>query len=154
MLNYYLPIWFQAIRDADAIKSGIMLLSLILSIVVASIVAGGLVSVIGYYTPFMIAASIFVSLDTGFLTTLQRGSEHARWMSYQLLYGLGMELGMQQPGMAAQTVLPKEDVPTDTAFMYFTQPLSEAVFVSVAQNIFASRQFQGCLMWLGLTFTP
>lgn len=40
--SYYLPIWFQAVKGASSLQSGVDLLPLILSQVVASIVSGGL----------------------------------------------------------------------------------------------------------------
>ena len=47
---YYIPIWFQAIKDVSAYKSGIDVLPLLLGLVLSSISAGILVSKIGYYT--------------------------------------------------------------------------------------------------------
>lgn len=40
--SYYLPIWFQAVKGASSLKSGVDLLPLILSQIIASIVSGGL----------------------------------------------------------------------------------------------------------------
>lgn len=40
--SYYLPIWFQAVKDASSLQSGVDVLPFILSQVVASIVSGGL----------------------------------------------------------------------------------------------------------------
>ena len=48
--NYYLPIWFQAIKGDSAVQSGIHILPSILSVVVLSIISGGLVTLVGYYT--------------------------------------------------------------------------------------------------------
>jgi hypothetical protein len=58
VLIFYLPLYFQSIKGVSATKSGIDVLPLILSNVVASIVAGGLITVVGYYTPFIIFGSI------------------------------------------------------------------------------------------------
>lgn len=44
---------------------------------------------------------------------------------------------MQQPSMMAQIVLPKANQPTGVALMFFGQNLGGAIFVSVAQNVFA-----------------
>uniref|UniRef100_A0A093URC9 Putative HC-toxin efflux carrier TOXA n=1 Tax=Talaromyces marneffei PM1 TaxID=1077442 RepID=A0A093URC9_TALMA len=52
--SYYLPIWFQAVKDASSLQSGVDVLPFILSQVVASIVSGGLVRKVGYYLPFVI----------------------------------------------------------------------------------------------------
>lgn len=51
VLIFYLPIWFQAIKGVSAVQSGINNLPMILGVVILSIVAGGLVTVLGYYTP-------------------------------------------------------------------------------------------------------
>lgn len=40
--SYYLPIWFQTVKGASSLQSGVDLLPLILSQVVASILSGGL----------------------------------------------------------------------------------------------------------------
>lgn len=46
---------------------------------------------------------------------------------------------MQQPAMAAQTVLPRKDVSTGMALMFFGQSLGGSVFIAVAQNILDSK---------------
>lgn len=47
LLIYYLPIWFQAVKGASAVKSGIMNLPMILTLVLVSILAGIGVTVMG-----------------------------------------------------------------------------------------------------------
>ena len=48
-----------------------MNLPLIMAHVVAALLAGGLITYTGYYTPFMLISSVFVSLGTGFITTFK-----------------------------------------------------------------------------------
>jgi hypothetical protein len=120
-------------------KSGIMNLPMIIAVVVVSILAGGLVTACGYYTPFMIASSIIMTIGAGLLTTLETNSNHSKWIGYQALFGIGLGLGMQQPMLVAQTALQHEDVPSGTAIVMFAQTLGGAVFVSVAQNVFQNQ---------------
>ena len=133
IMSYYLPIWFQAVKGVDAVRSGIDILPLALGLAVTSIIAGISVSKLGYYTIFVIAASILMSVGGGLLTTLQPNTEHAAWIGFQLVYGLGTGFGVQQPSVAAQTVLADEDVSIGAALMIFGQQLGSSVFVSVAQ---------------------
>ncbi|KAJ5973237.1 hypothetical protein N7481_010447 [Penicillium waksmanii] len=142
VLTYYLPIWFQAIKGATAIKSGIMNLPMIIAVVVVSLLAGGLVTACGYYTPFMIASSIIMTIGAGLLSTLQVDSGHPKWIGYQALFGIGLGLGMQQPMMVMQTALNPMDVPSGTAIVMFAQTLGGAIFVSVGQNVFQNQLFQ------------
>ncbi|KAK0610986.1 major facilitator superfamily-domain-containing protein [Immersiella caudata] len=136
---YYLPIWFQAVKGASAVDSGIMNLPMLISCVLFSIFAGAAVTTWGYYTPFMLASVVFVSVGYGLLTTFQPDTGRGAWIGYQILAGTGIGLGMQQPLMAVQTVLAIEDVPTGTAIIVFMQTLGGALFVSVAQNVFTNK---------------
>ncbi|KAI1414207.1 putative MFS aflatoxin efflux pump [Hypoxylon sp. FL1857] len=132
---YFLPIWFQAIKGASAVDSGIRLLPITLSMVVASITNGIFVSKIGYYAPSMIIGTCFMSVGAGLLTTLQLDTGTGKWIGYQILYGFGMGMCFQAPNLAAQRVLPNKDVPVGTSMVFFTQLLSGSIFLSVGQNV-------------------
>ena len=140
---YYIPIWFQAIKDVSAVKSGIDSLPLILGLVASSISAGICVSRIGYYAPFMIASSVIMSIGAGLITTFTPTTGHSKWIGYQALYGLGLGLGMQQASLAAQAVLQRRDVPTGVSLIMFCQQLGGAVFVSVGENVFTNKLVEG-----------
>ena len=137
--SYYMPIWFQAIDNVDALQSGIRTLPFVLALVVASIIAGGCVSRFGYYAPFTIACACLMSIGTGLLTTLKVDSGSGAWIGFQFLTGFGMGFGMQQSGIAAQVVLAPEDVPIGASLMMFGQSLGGSVFVCVAQNVFIQK---------------
>lgn len=139
VMVYYLPVWFQAIKGTTATKSGIDNLPLILGLVIISMVAGIAITKVGYYTPFVIASSVLMSIGAGLLSTFTTDANHSKWIGYQALFGFGVGFGMQQPLIAVQTVLPKADVPIGTAIVMFTQTLGGALFISVAQNVFTNK---------------
>ncbi|KAI2606609.1 putative MFS multidrug transporter [Hypoxylon sp. NC1633] len=147
---YYLPLWFQAIYGASAVRSGVMIVPTILALVVANIIAGIVVARVGYYAPFLIASSVFMAVGSGMLSTFTPTTGQPAWIGYQVLFGFGVGLGMQQPGMAAQTVLAKKDVPTGVALMFFFRNLGGAVFVSVGQNVFENALIDGLRQIPGL----
>ncbi|KAF5857849.1 hypothetical protein ETB97_005193 [Aspergillus alliaceus] len=135
MFVYYLPLWFQAIDGVSPVESGIHLLPMIIPLVVASILTGQLVSRIGYYTPFMIYGVCLTAIGAGLLTTLEVDTTKAKWIGFQIIYGFGLGSCTQAPNMAAQTVLPREDVAIGASLMFFGQQLFGAVFTSVGQNV-------------------
>lgn len=145
IMVYYLPIWFQAIEGVSAVESGIRNLPTILSVVILSIVAGGAITALGYYTPFMIAGGVMASIGAGLLSTLNPSSGTGTWIGYQIIFGCGIGLGLQQTMLAAQTVLPLADVPTGTAIIIFFQTLGGAMFISVAQNVFSNKLLTGLI---------
>ncbi|CAN8095623.1 unnamed protein product [Discula destructiva] len=142
LIVYYLPIWFQAIQGINAVDSGIRLLPLVLSMVVASVVNGALVARIGYYTPPMLFGVVLMCTGAGLLATLQVGTPEARWIGYQILYGIGLGCCFQAPNLAAQTVLPTQDVPVGTSLMFFGQLLGGAIFTSVGSNVLSNKLLQ------------
>jgi hypothetical protein len=133
---YYLPIYFQAIQGVSAMQSGIRLLPLLLSMVVSTLATGGFTRITGYYTPFQIIGTVLMSIGAGLLTTLQVHSSSGVWIGYQVIYGFGMGMVIQAPNLAAQTVLPKKDVPIGASFMFFTQLLGGSIFSAVGQTVF------------------
>ncbi|KIW22724.1 uncharacterized protein PV07_10990 [Cladophialophora immunda] len=133
---YYLPIWFQAIKGVDAVKSGIMLLPLVLSSVVASISSGIIISRVGYYTPFFILSSVVTSVGAGLLSTFTATTEHPKWIGYQVLLGLGLGFGAQQGLNVVQTILDRPDIATGSAVIMFVRFLGSAIFLPVAENLF------------------
>jgi hypothetical protein len=140
---YYLPIWFQAIKYATPVHSGIMILPSLLALVVSSFLAGVFTKKTGYYAPMMIASSVVMPIGVGLFTTFTPETGHAKWIGYQILFGFGLGLGMQQGSMAAQTVLAKKDVPTGVSLNFFAQQLGGSIFVSVGENILVNRLLAG-----------
>ncbi|RMZ73938.1 MFS transporter [Pyrenophora seminiperda CCB06] len=139
VIVYYLPIWFQAVKGASATKSGIMNLPAILGLVIIAMLAGGAVTTLGYYTPFMLISSVLMAIGSGLLSTLEVDSGSSKWIGYQFIFGAGFGFGMQQTLVAVQTVLPVDDIPIGTAIMVFCQALGGALFISVGQNVFTNQ---------------
>lgn len=131
-----LPIWFQVIKGASAVRSGIMNLPMLVSLIVLSILSGALVSAMGYYTPTMILGCILVLISTALMTTFTPDTGTVKWAGYQVIMGAGIGMGAQQTVLAMQASLPPKDVPVGTALMIFYQTLGGAVFLIVAQNLF------------------
>jgi hypothetical protein len=122
-----------------------MCLPLVLALVIMSLLGGAGVTTLGYYTPFFIASTILQAVGAGLLTTFTVDTPSPKWIGYQIIYGFGVGLAMQQPLIAVQTVLPLADVPVGTALIMFVQTFGGALFVSVAQNVFTNRLVSGLL---------
>jgi MFS family permease len=147
-VSIYIPLWFQAIKGVSAMQSGINTIPLVLSVVVGSIMSGGLTQRIGYYTPFMIVGSSLMAVGTGLITTWDMNTSSSMWIGYQVIIGLGVGCTMQHPNLAVQIVLPKHDVPTGTAVLSLCQTLGGAVFTAVGQNLYIDK-FSGSLQRIG-----
>lgn len=145
---YYIPLWFQAIKGVSAVQSGIDLLPLMLSLVVGTMSAGILTGRLGYYTPFAYACAIIMPIGAGLISTWNLDTDSGKWIGFQILFGIGLGLGMQQGSLAAQTVLKRHDVPTGISLMFFCQMLAGAIFISVGQNVLDTNLVQGLVSQL------
>jgi MFS family permease len=149
-VSIYIPLWFQAIKGVSAMQSGINTIPLVLSVVVGSIMSGGLVQHIGYYTPFMIVGSCLMAVGTGLITTWNMSTSSSMWIGYQVIVGFGVGCTMQHPNIAVQTVLPRHDVPIGTAVLSLCQTLGGAVFTAVGQNLYIDKFTAGLEQISGL----
>lgn len=138
-IAYYLAIWFQVAKGETATHAGINTIPMVIAMVVASVLSAKLTQRIGYYLPGMIACSILSAIGAGLLSTMTRYSDHSYWIGYQVLFGLGLGCGGQQASLAMQKVLPKKDVSLGLALSFLMQQLGGAVFLSVCQNVFATK---------------
>ncbi|PKS07252.1 hypothetical protein jhhlp_005854 [Lomentospora prolificans] len=138
VLVYFLPIWFQAILGDTAVQSGIKTLPLVLALLVAGGLSGGLISKFGPYLPCLLIGLLFSVAGCACMMTFTPDSGSKEWIGYQVLYGLGLGFSFQVPNLAAQTVLPHRDVAIGTALMIFGQQIGGSVFITVGQSIFTS----------------
>ncbi|KAJ6115716.1 hypothetical protein N7523_006133 [Penicillium sp. IBT 18751x] len=130
---------YYATRDASTFDSGLMYLPTAIPFALAILAAGPITSFIGYYTPVMVVGSVLVAVATGLYTTFSLTTPPSEWISYQILYGIGVGLAFQQPYTAVQTVLPDTAVATALVVLSFTQEIGGIVALSIAQNMFTNR---------------
>lgn len=135
----YLAIYFQSVKGVSAVQSGIDTIPLLFAISFGAVVAGVAVSRFGYYAPFMVAGSAIMAVGAGLLTTFHVGTPASQWIGYQIIFGFGCGICVQQSGVAAQRVLSRKDIAIGTALMMFAQQLSGSIFVPIAQSIFQNR---------------
>lgn len=136
---YYLPIWFQAVKGVTAYQSGIRNIPVLIAVVIGTLLSGGLITKIGYYTPFMLASSVLTSIGAGLLTTFELDTGSSKWIGYQVICGFGIGLGLQLPLVAIQTVLDMSEIPSATALIIFMQLFGAAVFVSVGESVLTNK---------------
>lgn len=122
-LLYYIPIYFQAIRDVKAGESGVRNLALILATSIFTILSGGLITMTGHFVPFIIGGGVLTTIGAGLIFTLGLTSPPSMWIGYQILAGIGVGLGIQVPIIAAQAVVEPIDISSITAMILCKFPL-------------------------------
>ncbi|KAK6225585.1 efflux pump [Colletotrichum tabaci] len=136
--SYYMPIYFQAVKGASALMSGVYLLSGILPQLVMAILSGALIGKMGYYLPWALASSAIMLVGAGLTTTLTVQATVAQWVMYQFVAGFGRGCGMQTPVIAIQNTLPAKQIPLGMSLVIFTQTFGGSLALTIAQLVFNS----------------
>lgn len=129
-------LYFQAIQGVSAVQAGIKILPLLLSTVVMSIISGGVITAVGYYSVIVVPCMLLFTVGTGMITTWHVDTPMSEWFGYQVIAGLGIGAGFQVPVLVVQTVLTQDWVPVGTACVQFFQAFGGAIFIAVAQTLF------------------
>jgi hypothetical protein len=135
---YYLPEWFQVIKGASPTHSGVMNIPMFIAQIVSSVVSGVLVTKLGYANPWIFFGSAFVAIGNGLYTTMSGSTNHDRWISYQVIQGLGSGMIAQMPLIAVQTVLSGPQTPIGISIVTFFQFFGGSLFVAIAETVFSS----------------
>ncbi|GAB0137630.1 hypothetical protein EsDP_00005887 [Epichloe bromicola] len=93
----YLPIYFEAIKNASALSSGIMVMPLILGFLAMSILSGMIKNITGYHNPSMLLCTVLATVGAGLISSLDVDTPRPTWIGYQALLGIGIGVGLQQP---------------------------------------------------------
>ncbi|EME50120.1 hypothetical protein DOTSEDRAFT_59249 [Dothistroma septosporum NZE10] len=139
LIVYYLPLWFQTILANTPQQSGIHQLPTILSLVLFSLAAGGLVVKFGRYVPFFYLGTLSLSVGSGLLSTLKPSASIGEWIGFQIIFAAGVGLSLEQTNIAVQTVLAEKDIPAGTSLMVFARSLGGALAVGIGQTVFEQR---------------
>lgn len=134
-LLYYIPIYFQAIRDVKAGESGVRNLALILATSIFTITSGGLITMTGHFVPFLIGGGVLTTIGAGLIFTLGLNSPPSMWIGYQIMAGIGIGLSIQVPIIAAQAVVEPIDISSITAMILCKSPRKSPRIITISRTL-------------------
>lgn len=134
--SYHLPFYFQAVKGVDPQSSGVDILPHGVTVTIATLITGSIITWLGYYVPFMWAGSAIFTIGAGLLYTISQNTPLARWFGYEVLAGAGFGIAIQIPIFAVQVVLVAGDIPLGTVLIILSQALGGSVGLSISQNVF------------------
>ncbi|KAL5508718.1 hypothetical protein ACEPAG_4803 [Sanghuangporus baumii] len=86
---FYLPVYFQACKDASPLRSGVDILPYSFSIAPFAIVAGATASAFKKYRPQNVISWALVTIGMGLQSTLHEDSATRNWAGFQIVAGIG-----------------------------------------------------------------
>lgn len=133
---YYLPQWFQVVKNVSPTRSGLMYLPLALSDVLSATLTGASLRYVGYPNVYLFLGRALMAVATGLISMWTPTTSYNLWIPYQVLQGLGIGMVLSMPYVATHAVLKAEDIPVGTSLLQCFQFLGAAVYLAVAQNVF------------------
>ncbi|BGP49968.1 hypothetical protein JCM10450v2_005873 [Rhodotorula kratochvilovae] len=141
IFTYYIPIYYQAVRNHNATKSGVDILAFCLAIVLSVIISGRLVGTFGRYWHFLVLGPIPGAIGSGLLYTVSPTTKNANIIGYQILAGIGIGVCMQQSIFAMQAEF-KDDprhIGQATGMASFSQFLGGTIALAIGQSALSTQ---------------
>ncbi|TFY81266.1 hypothetical protein EWM64_g2741 [Hericium alpestre] len=91
---YYLPVYFQACKDASPIASGVDVFGLAFSIAPFAMIGGLTIAKSGRYRPQIWFAWVLIMIGSGLLTTVNADTSRARVIGFEIVAGAGLGILM------------------------------------------------------------
>ncbi|KZF26031.1 efflux pump [Xylona heveae TC161] len=160
IFSYYLPIYFQAVKDVSPTLSGVYMLPGILGQILMAITSGVAIGKTGYYVPWALASAIFVSIAAGLISTFHVYTSTVKWVMYQFIGGFGRGCGMQsslhthQPIIAIQNSLPPEQSALGISLAVFGQTFGGSLFLAFAKIVFNDGLLSGLRKYASTVNVP
>jgi hypothetical protein len=106
---------------------------------ICALASGPFTSTISYFNPALLFGSALSVAGAALMATFETHTPAARWIAYQIIYGIGVGMAFQPPFIALQTVLEKPLVPAALVLLNFVQMLGGIIFLSISQNVFLDK---------------
>ena len=134
--TYYLPLYFQAVRGATPIFSGIYLLPTALAASASSFAAGVFVRNYGTYLPPIYTGFLIMTVGFGLFVDLDVHSTWAKLVLYQIIAGVGFGALFQAPFIALQAHIHPRDIGVATTTLGFTRQMATSISVVMGQAVY------------------
>lgn len=117
----FIPLFIQGVVGSSATNSGVLLMPLMLTAMVASVIAGQLVARFGRYKWLTIVSMAISVVGTYLLFRLDVHSGNTDVVIAMLVLGLGMGVGMSLYTLIVQNALPQKMAQATSALTFFRQ---------------------------------
>ncbi|VUC31140.1 unnamed protein product [Clonostachys rosea] len=137
VLVYYLPLYFQSIKNDGPLQSGVHNLPFLIG-GIFSMISGVVLSTTNQWVPFLVVSAALSAVGSGLIYTFGPDTPMDKWVGYQILAGGTIGFLSQIPIMANTSVVDMSDMSTISAMTLFFQLIGGSFSVSAAQAAFSN----------------
>ncbi|OOO12220.1 major facilitator superfamily MFS_1 [Aspergillus oryzae] len=134
--EYWLPLYFQSAKQASPMRSGLMVLPLVLAEGVFSGISGWLIHRTGKYAEQIWIGTVLLTLGTGLFIRLSPTSPLVELIIFQVIGGAGSAILFAPPLIALQAMVAQDDTASATAMLGFIRTIAMSVSIVVGGVVF------------------
>lgn len=135
----YLPTFIQAVTQASATSSGLLLLPMMGGLIVSGVVSGQIITRTGRYKVFPIVGTILTTVALVLLATMDANTTRLTAGFYMAALGVGIGLFMQMLVLAVQNSVERRYMGTATSTVNLFRTLGGSVGAAAVGSMFTHR---------------
>ncbi|KAJ5923498.1 Efflux pump dotC [Penicillium verhagenii] len=134
--EYYIPLYLQSVKGASPMRSGVLILPLVLAEALSGVVTGLVIHRTGRYRELIWMGLVLMTIGNGLFIRLSPSSTLGEIVGYQLISGYGAGLLFQTPIIALQAMVSQDDTATATATLGFIRNMATACSIVIGGVVF------------------
>lgn len=113
--EFYLPLFFQSVRQASPLRSGLFLLPLTIAAATVDVIAGVVINRTGRYREIIWVGAAVTTLGAGLYVKLWTDTPLAEIIVFEIIGGAGVAISFQAPLIAIHSNVKQADAASATA---------------------------------------
>lgn len=135
-IEYYAPLYFQAVKGASPLHSGVLILPLIVTESLMGIFAGVLIHRTGHYLELIRIGPVIMTVGSSLYILFSVSTSTSQIIGFQIFAGIGSGLLFEPPLLALQAFVPQHNVATASSTFGFIRNLATAMSIVIGGVIF------------------
>ncbi|KAF2837468.1 putative MFS transporter [Patellaria atrata CBS 101060] len=134
--EYYLPLYFQSVKEASPLRSGVLILPITITEALMGITVGLLIHRTGRYFELIWIGMILLTIGNGLYIHFNATTSIAEIVGFQLIAGIGAGMLFEPPLIALQALVSQDDCAAATATLGFVRNLSTSLSIVIGGVVF------------------
>ena len=134
--EYYLPLYFQSVKQAKPLRSGVLILPYVVGEASMGVLVGILMHQTGRYREIIWVGMALLTLGTGLFIHFGISTSIGEIVGFELIGGLGSGFLFEAPMIAVQVMATQADTATATASIGFIRNLASSMSIVLGGVVF------------------
>ena len=135
--EYYLPLYFQAVKQQSPVRSGLLVIPVMVTTSLVGIIAGIVQHrTSGYYREIIVLGTLLLCLGSGVFILMGADTSLGEAIGLQILFGAGSGLLFNPPFIAIQNQVEQDHIATATSMFSFLRNVAISISVILGGVVF------------------